>query len=299
MPGVALHFVLAQRALERWERSGVEPPFDPGEPRSVNAFYHGAIGPDLGYLPGGHRPLSELAHSVRTGALTRSLISSARTPAERAFAWGWLTHVIADREIHPWIGRGVGQLLTGCQETFIVGASEPLSHLRVELGVDCWYAARHREIRAIRLTPVFDDQSIAFLEQAYRRTYGLAVPRDLLLQSHRRVGRRAGQALASMRILGALMDDAVWPARMPGVRWLLRTAYHSDALRGISLAFLNPVAPSPWLLDGIEMAAAAHTDLFMEAYRSGGREVTDCDLDTGAPLVVRDEHASVVSVLEA
>jgi hypothetical protein len=299
MPGVALHFVLARRALERWESSSDGPPFDAADPIAVNAFFHGAIGPDLGYLPGGHRPLSELAHTLRTGQLTRSLIAGARTPTERAFAWGWVTHVIADREIHPWVGRGVGELLTGCSDTFIAGAAEPLSHLRVELGVDCWYAARYQAARGVRLRPAFDELSIAFLEQAYARTYGVSVPRELVLTSHRSVGRRAGQALAAMRILGALMDDAVQSFRMPGVRWMLRAAYHTRVLQGISLAFLNPVSPPPWLLDGIEAAAAAHTDLFMDAYRTRGGDLADCDLDTGAPLASTDDHAAVVSLLEA
>ena len=292
MPGVALHFVLAKRVLERWAPSG-EGPFDPVDDVAVNAFYHGAVGPDLGYLPGGYRPLSELAHGVRTGQLTRRMIASARTPTERAFAWGWLTHVIADREVHPWVGRGVGELLTGCRQTFVAGGAEPLGHLRVEVGLDCWYAGRHADARAVRLRPAFDELSIAFLERAYARTYGIAVSRELLLTSHRAVGRRAGQALAFMRILGALTDDAVWSLRMPGVRWLLRTAYRARALQVISLAFLNPVTPSRWLLDGVEDAAARHTELCMDAYRTGGAHLADCDLDTGMPLPLPDDRAPV------
>ena len=70
MPGVAVHFVLADRVLSRWRGDGVEgasslPPFDVSDPASLNAFYHGAVGPDLGYFPGGHRLLSDLAHCVR------------------------------------------------------------------------------------------------------------------------------------------------------------------------------------------------------------------------------------------
>ena len=73
MPSVTLHLVLADRILERWLDVPQEAPFDPTNPTYVNAFHQGAIGPDLGYFPGGHKLLSELSHMVRSGDLTRSL----------------------------------------------------------------------------------------------------------------------------------------------------------------------------------------------------------------------------------
>ena len=298
MPGIALHFVLAERALARWQISGYAP-CDPADPDVLNAFYHGAVGPDLGYLPGGHRPLSELAHSVRSGQLTRCLIETARTPIERAFAWGWLTHVLADREIHPWVGRGVGELRTGCRHTFVAGGSDPLTHLRVELGVDCWYAAHHAAARVIRLRPAFGEVSIVFLERAYERTYELSVPRRILLASHRAVGRRAGQALAAMCVLRRLTGQARSPLALSTVRWLLRAAYRVRALQRTPLAFLNPVAPAPWLLEGISAAAAAHADLFTEALRSGGRDLADYDLDTGALASTPGHPPAIGTAVEA
>ncbi|HUP50984.1 MAG TPA: zinc dependent phospholipase C family protein [Longimicrobiales bacterium] len=298
MPGIALHFVLAERALAQWQISGYAP-CDPADPDVVNAFYHGAVGPDLGYLPGGHRPLSELAHSVRSGQLTRCLIETARTPIERAFAWGWLTHVLGDREIHPWVGRGVGELRTGCRYTFVAGGTDPLTHLRVELGVDCWYAAHHSAARAIRLRPAFDAVSIVFLERAYQRTYGLSLPRRLLLDSHRAVGRRAGQALAAMCVLGRLTGQARSPLALSVVGWLLRAAYRVRSLQGPPLAFLNPVAPARWLLEGISAAAAAHADLFTEALRSGGRDLADYDLDTGVLASTPGHAPAIGAVVEA
>src|SRR5688500_15063891 len=138
MPGITLHFLLANRVLDRWRSAGPgsaggkspdeRAPFDPHCPRDCNAFLHGALGPDFGYMPGGHRLLSELAHRVRTGELAGRLIRSARTSLERAFAWGWLTHVLADRQIHPLIGRGVGELVHGCRRTFVAGSDDLDSH---------------------------------------------------------------------------------------------------------------------------------------------------------------------------
>ncbi len=298
MPGVTLHFVLAKQALDRWQRSKVERRVDLHRPAALNAFLHGAIGPDLGYLPGGYRLLSDLAHCVRTGALTTELIRSARTPTERAFAWGWLTHVVADRLMHPAIGRGVGELARGCRKTFVAGSEDPLSHLRVEIGVDCWYALRHPEVRRIRLQPVFDATSIAFLERAYVRTYGAKVPRNALLASHRSVGRRAGQALSSMRIVGALMEGT-WPRwAVPGLKWMLEAAYRTRPLRGFSLAYLNPVKPSPWLLDELESAARLHGDRLLEAAAADFVDVGDFDLDTGAPLGRGRGHAGTRRALD-
>lgn len=287
MPGVTLHFVLAHRVLARWRAPSHSPPFDVGDPVALNAFLHGAVGPNFGYLPGGDRLFSDLAHCVRTGALTTNLIRGARTATERAFAWGWLTHVLGDRAVHPWIGRGVGELSAGCRHTFVSGSADPLGHLRVELGVDCWYSSRQAEARSVRLHPVFDEVSIRFVQRAYARTYGVTLSKDALLRSHRLAGRRVGQALASLGLVGALMDESSGSLVLPGLRWLLRTAYRTVAPRRLSLAYLNPVRPAEWLLGGIDEAVAAHTDLFMSVYRSGGADIGDFNLDTGEPLAAR------------
>jgi hypothetical protein len=145
MPGVALHFVLADRVLNRWRTDhGAEaPPFDVADPSVLNAFYHGAVGPDLGYFPGGYQVLSDLAHCVRPAHLVRQLLCFARTDRQRAFALGWMTHVLADQTIHPVIGRAVGELLHGRRDRFVDGSAHPIAHLRVENGLDAWFAERH------------------------------------------------------------------------------------------------------------------------------------------------------------
>jgi len=283
MPGVTLHFVLATQALDRWRASGASIPFDPDDPIARNAFYHGAMGPDFGYLPGGHRLLSDLAHCLRSGELTTRLIQGARTPRERAFAWGWATHVIGDRLVHPWIGRGVGELVEGRPDRFVAGWVDPENHLRVELGVDCWFAARHAHLRSIRLRPVFDAVSIAFLEGAYRTTYGFSPPVASLLRSHLAAGKRVGQALFSLPVLRALAEVGTGSRAWPGVRRALAAAYRVRALRGVVLAYLNPVAPARWLLARIEGAVDEHARLFMRAVHESGAGIGDYDLDTGEP----------------
>jgi len=284
MPGLTLHFMLAQRVLERWRRTREGAPFDLYAPADVNAFLHGAVGPDFGYLPGGCRVLSELAHQVRTGQLTERLIRTARTPRERAFAWGWLTHVLADRQIHPWIGRGVGELTVGCRDTFVAGADDPQSHLRVEIGVDCWYAERHASARSVRLSPAFDEVSVNFLANAYAATYGFVPRHGALLASHRCVGRRVAQALSSIHLVAALTDRAAGSRKLPGLGWALDVVRRAGLLSEISVAYLSPVRPGAWLLDAIEGVVPEHTELFMTLYRNGGTDIGDYDLDTGRRL---------------
>jgi len=290
MPGVTLHFVLADGVVDQWRRTKDPPPFDIDDPDHLNAFHHGAIGPDLGYFPGGDRFLSELSHTVRTGVLARTLVRTARTPRERAFAWGWLTHWLADRAIHPLVGRGVGEVLHGAPDVFVDGASDPLTHLRVELGLDCWYAARHRRARSIRLRPVFDETSIVYLQRAYALTYGVTIGVDAFLDSHRATGRRAAQSLSTLWIIGGLMRDRGWPLTLPGVRWALKRAYRSSALRGIALAYLNPVDPADWLLDEVAGRVAEHRERFLTLYRVGVDDLPDSNLDTGRLLDVEPTH---------
>jgi hypothetical protein len=298
MPGLTLHFALANRVLERWRRASEGAPFDPFDPADVNAFLHGSIGPDFGYLPGGHRVLSELAHGARTGELTTRLIQSARTSLERAFAWGWLTHVLGDRLIHPWIGRGVGELTRGCRDTFVAGATDPRSHLRVELGVDCHWAARDEAARSVRLRPTFDDVSVNFLSHAYAKTYDFVPRHASLLASHRYMSRRVWQGLASIPLLSVLMGRAEGPGRR-NMGWALSAALRAKVLSGISVAYLSPVRPSKWLVDAIDGAIPAHTELFLTIYHRGGTDIGDYDLDTGAPLKRTPPDARLARLREA
>src|SRR5262245_18199805 len=108
MPGVTLHLHLADRSLRHW-RAENSAPFPLDDPAALEAFRHGAFGPDLGYFPGGPTALSDLAHAHRTGDLCRALVQGARTALERAFAWGWVGHVLADLSVHPLIGCAVGE----------------------------------------------------------------------------------------------------------------------------------------------------------------------------------------------
>jgi len=290
MPGVALHFVLAERTLKHLRCSRGDPPFDVGDPTLEDAFFQGAIGPDLGYFPGGDRFLSELSHGVRTAVLVRTLVEIARTPLERAFAWGWLTHFLGDREIHPLVGRAVGQLRSGSDEHFVDGASDPVRHLRVEVGLDCWYAARHGTVRARRLEPSFDEVSIVFLQCAYAETYGVTIPASAFLRSHRQAARRATQSLATLWIVGALTRDGAWPLTIPWLRRMLETGHAVSPLRGLALAYLTPVDPPDWLLKSVSQAVSEHVDLFDELHREGLDELQNVHLDTGRPLADEPGH---------
>lgn len=132
MPGPALPFLLATIVYARWERTPVAAPFEPC-PAVRSAFLHGSLGPDMGYFPGADPMLAELAHHARTGMFCRALVHEAETDLARAFAWGWVTHVLADVAVHPLVNDACGELLLG-RRTPLWGPDVATAHLRVETG---------------------------------------------------------------------------------------------------------------------------------------------------------------------
>jgi hypothetical protein len=296
MPSVTVHLHLAGLVLDRWRAAPRLAPFPPDCEEDVNAFLVGAMGPDMGYLPGGFRPLSELSHSLWTADLTRHLLRSARTSRQRAFSSGWATHVMADILIHPTVGCAVGELIHGSPRHFLDGDQDPLTHIRVEAGVDAVYAQRRPELRKLALRPAFDHRSIRFVHDAYVATYGAAPHPSRILESHVLAPRRMRQGL----VLAGLSALAMPPhpertGRPPGP--LIRVRRFVSC-RSISLAFLLPAPPRLWLLNAIRDVEENFAELFLEEFDRGLDGLPNLNLDTGRPDVTESSYGGLRRALE-
>lgn len=291
MPSVTLHLALAERTLALWRPQRTV--FDRRDPIALNAFRQGAFGPDLGYFPGGFRVLSDLSHCVRSGELTRALHHTARTAVQRAFALGWLTHVLADHAIHPLIGCAVGELLHGRPDVFVDGDTDPVAHVRVEAGLDALWARRWPTLRWLPMRPVLDERSAGFLAGAYRDLYGADLADDVVLRSHRNAARRSRQGLHlaawSARALGEAdgQPELRLERRARGVRARIRRALGHAS---VPLAFLLPAAPPAWLRAAVDQTMAVLPLLFVEEVETGLRGIENWNLDTGRPEAADPQH---------
>jgi hypothetical protein len=301
MPNVSLHLVLADLALEEWREGRSPAPFPVDDSVCLNSFYHGAFGPDLGYFPGGHPFFSDLAHTVRTGRLTRALLRRSRTDAERAFAWGWVTHVLGDVAIHPLVGLGVGEHLYGDRDRFVSAAAEKVAHVRVEVGLDAHYSAQNPGLSRRILGPAFDGESVDYLAGAYADTYGIAFDPRLLLASHVSTLRMSLQALVSIGVMGQLLAMDRPPPGLLGGRWLLERALDvatvGMGVESMLLAYVNPIPPSPWLVEAVDAALDAFPAAMREAVETGFRDYPDYNLDTGR-VEATPEHPVTVATVE-
>jgi Zinc dependent phospholipase C len=279
MPGPALHHLLAGRVFDQWRAAPHRAPVVPDDV-ALNALLHGALGPDMGYFPGADPLLSELAHHARTGAFCRALVDEAETDAERAFAWGWVTHVLADVAIHPLINEACGELLLG-RRTPLWGARVAVEHLRVETGLDAACHARHPELARLRPLQALEPAVFAGARRAYLRTFGAAPALESLVQAHRCVGRLLGPS-AQLRGVAARAVDGrgvgSWLARGG-----LRTAARLSARGSHAEGLFSPVAPSGWLMDEVRGIAEGFADWFDAHCASDLRFLRDLCLDTGEP----------------
>lgn len=241
MPLPTVHYALARTALERWRLKPALAPFDPEAAGATNAYYHGSLGPDMGLFPGGVPRIAKLAHTVRTGELARTLVASAETDVERAFAWGWLTHVLADAAIHPLINAHARRLLESSGDGARDAEAMAAAHSRVELGLDVYCNTRDPHARRVRLRPCFRGADADFLAAAFLRVHGVAIPREQFLRSHRAVNAMAN---ALMR-LERLHAHAAPSRRVRPLRPVLRAVRRglTPRLSRLNAAFLHPLPP--------------------------------------------------------
>lgn len=282
MPCATIHLLTAGRALEG-ARGAL--PFPVDDPRCRWAFLHGALAPDMGFIPGTERFVSELAHYASTGDLARVLLRRAGDLQEAAFAWGWVTHLVTDLELHPRVGHACGERATGDRSVRLNAADDLPAHVGTEVGLDLHFLLRDRGIPRPPDRPVFDGSSIGFLAGALEETYGISFSRRPLLETHRRAVSMTARWPRALQVLewgrgvagGAARGVKGWFGRMAagtGARW----ASPGGAAEG----FFRPIPPPAWLVEEVETLAAAFPDR-MEALALGGIEgLGNHNLETGA-----------------
>ncbi len=276
MPCASVHLMLAGRVLRAWEAAPSASPIPVGDPEHRVAFLGGALAPDAGFVPGTERRMSELAHYVSPGDLSRSLLARARTGPETAFALGWATHVMGDVELHPVVGRSVGEFLHGDRELRMNAADDVTTHVSLEVGLDLEVV--EAEGRALPAVPGPDwwaePAGGDFLLGALEATYGVRWPRGPLLRDLRRSAGMMRRWPTTLAVVARSGDGGV-ASRLLGMA--RARASQGSALRGL----LGPRRPPRWVTDQVMACAAGFASRFQEAVEGGLAALGNRNLETG------------------
>lgn len=301
MPCATLHMIVAARVLEDWRKAPCRAPVAMDRPGTVEAFLHGAMAPDMGFIPGSDRLVSEAAHYLRPGDLTRRLVEGAQGPLEEAFAWGWANHVLVDMEVHPVVGRAVGERLYGDPDLRVDALEDVTTHVSLEVGLDVALLRTERLVAPPPARSLFRDPGATrHLGRALAETYGMDWSAESLLRSHRRaVGltRWWPRALALLPLAAPGGGAGDVPERVfrtrdrrrtrgAVFRVLARLAGSESAARG----FFSPEAPRPWFLDEVRGRIEACVETFQEWVDTGLEPLGNPNLETGGAAGVGRGH---------
>jgi hypothetical protein len=292
MPGIIIHTLLGSRLLDRWTQRPAEAPFSPGDPEHRNTFLSGCSGPDMGMYPGGKWLFSNLAHYVHSGELTRNLVREARNDVERAFGWGWATHVLADALIHPLINLAAGEV-RGCAP--LTYYDDPSLHLAVEYGADGSHFSHWQKL-GLGPFPYLPRSMAGYVSRAFQATYGPAVREIAIESSLVAWGRFHGFIIAlagaaSRKLYGhSASHKTIHNVGGMAATFLSGTFARHSPLYGAT----HPIAPSPKVVSLIEQTMDHFLDLFCKLQSDNLAALPDYNLDTGEvedpptyPLAVR------------
>lgn len=297
MPCATIHMLTAGRVLEHWEAKPGRAPFPVTEPALRRAFLLGSMGPDMGFVPGVDRLLSELSHYVRTADLTRTLLREARDAEQEAFAWGWAAHHQTDVEIHPMVGRACGEYLHGDRDLRLNSSDDLYTHVAMEVGLDLVFFGKSPSIpRPPRVSPFRGDR-LDFLRRALESTYRIRWNASALQRSHRAATRRTARWPGALRLLAAGRGFAPLPERGSVPRpvrraagWLLDLAHHLADPDGAPAGFLAPLRPPDWIVREVDEAARRFPERFQAEVEAGLEGLENRNLETGLEEGAPVEH---------
>jgi len=276
MPCATIHLLLAERVLKDWEASPAPTPVPVGFPEVRQAFLHGALAPDIGFIPGTDRFLSELAHYHSPADLSRSLLRGARGMVDEAFAWGWATHVLGDIELHPVVGRAVGELLHGDRERRVDAADDVSAHVSVEVGLDMVFLESVPKIPRPPSALHASGSGIELVRSAIHDVYGLSWHPGQLMRDHRQAVRLTRWWPRALRALGFA------PPILAG------GAPRGSAARG----FLRPIRSPAWVVREVSEVVEVFAERFRGVVESGMRDLENRNLETGGMAGAGLGHAA-------
>lgn len=287
MPQPACHLRLSNQILETWIENPSLSPFDSTDPINRAAFRHGSLGPDMGFFPGAEPFLARLSHRGPTGDVARELLRHANTAVQRAFTYGWVTHVLLDAAVHPHINESAAGIMGVRLEDASPSALEH-THIRLEIGLDLTVHRADPSLQRLRLTPLFDSAGVGFISRALAAVHGVSFSHDVIAGAHRRVGQVLGPMLglqatmAFARVDGAqgAITAAVWSARA-GLGTLQAVASRVKGPDSKTAAFLRPLRIDHDLSQRIHEAVARFRAEFQSHVESALATLPNYNIDTG------------------
>jgi hypothetical protein len=278
MPQPALHLIVADRALARWDAAGTAP-FDHRADGTADAFRLGAVAPDMGLFPGGSATFSSCTHLHRTGELTRCLLRHARTPVQEAFAWGWLTHVLADASIHPIVNH----------HSLRVGTGTLADHVRVEVGIDVALACDDVALQSRRFHHPLRPADMRFVDSAFDEVYGWRPGMPALMRMQRGMLGFTRLCVHFATVAPTLcwnQPAAAAPPLASALTWRLVSALSGE--RSTAYAYMNPLRPDADLLAEVG-GALQWVEQQLDGFVSLGLDgLPDYDLQTGSAEIADD-----------
>ncbi len=293
MPCATVHMLLAREVMEAWDDDPRRAPVRLDRPGVWNAFLHGAMAPDMGFVPGTERLLSEAVHYLRPADLTRELLARSRSELEEAFAWGWAAHVVGDVRIHPLVGRAVGERLFGDRSRRVDAAFDVETHVSLEVGLDVALLRGEQGVPApAGGTFLRDSRSAEPLLRALAATYEVEWHRRRVIRDHARAAwmtRWWPRALSLLSLRppgppgGGKPTSGSDPASAPGTGLLTRGLRKGIPPGTAARGFLGPEAPRGWFLDAVRREIHEFRERFDLMVRSGLAELANLNLETGEP----------------
>lgn len=295
MPCATIHMLTAGRVLGAWERRPDRAPFPVDRPGLRRAFLLGAMGPDIGFVPGVDRLVSELAHYVSSADLARHILYAASTPEQSAYAWGWSTHHVTDVEIHPLVGRACGEHLLGDRSVRLNSSDDLETHVAMEVGLDLLFLREDPEIPTPPSGPGFDRSGLGFLARALEETYRIPWEVEELHASHRAAVARTARWPSAVLLLGRSLglgdagDDGRGPLHSV-LGWTLGGAARVIPYGTAASGFLKPLSPPAWLVRRVREVADRFAERFQEHVEDRLAGLENRNLETGRAENAPVEH---------